>query len=490
MDGTDHLDDASIVEELVIGRRHPRRHAGPRSWAAVLVVAALAATGVWYFGRSDHHKLVVTYAGNTVDNATEALSRADAAFVSFTRARYGARSAGAGCYFDRIGGQARTDVSPNLYCGPVLFYGGAAPALYLRYAMQPSGAAGHGHTTLNVAPQPVSATPERLPTEARLERPDGRTAPKGTAGLVAPPPPPTSFGALVRVRATDIPSLPRAAATSIIGTRDLQITLKASGVIPYYGHGVRARSAQRGEKLLAFRLDIEQGDVTGEDSVDPISLGLAVDGGPPRPLPFSIDVFDIQYSAAITRYVVAAVPAHARSVDLVAADAGITQRMSLPDGTLGRGNIAVLARDGADRFGTASAARTALARIEANGTRFTGPLDMEVSTPYLGYYSQYGPQHAAGIDRALLNLPIYYKPAELACPGSSCGALFGAQNLTLVPTGGRPIRARDLGGGVTVFDVPASFRTGVVTVAGSAKEPGAWTVALLHPYRVKISFPG
>jgi hypothetical protein len=115
---------------------------------------------------------------------------------------------------------------------------------------------------------------------------------------------------------------------------------------------------------------------------------------------------------------------------------------------------------------------------------------MTASTPVLGYFSPYGLEHASGADRALLETIIYYGSPQLGCRGSSCADMAGARNLTLIPTGGQPIRAHDLGGGYVVFDVPVSFRSGTVTVAGSMKTMNGWTVTMIHPYRVNVSFPG
>jgi hypothetical protein len=42
--------------------------------------------------------------------------------------------------------------------------------------------------------------------------------------------------------------------------------------------------------------------------------------------------------------------------------------------------------------------------------------------------------------------------------------------------------------GYFAFDVPASFRTGTVTITGSTRVDGA-TVTLIHPYRLTIVFP-
>jgi hypothetical protein len=477
-------------EELAYGRGGRLRDIGPGRWAGLVIVAAVVASATWYFNRSDHG-LVVTTGGRAVGNSAEVLRGADAAFARYVRTHSGSVSARSRCYFDRVGGRSRTDVSPDLFCGPVLFYGGAAPALYLRYLLAASDTAANGHARLDVEPEPESAKPDRVPAAAHLERPDGRRPPAGADGLVAPPPAPAAAGTLVAVRQTDVPRLRAAPATSIIGGRDLQVALKASGVIPFYGRGVNARSAPRGGQLVAFRLELSQGDVLVQATSVPIALGLSIDGGPARPLPLSVDAFDIDYSAATTTwFVVAAVPARPRSVDLVVGDAGTVQRMSILTGSPAAGNIAVLSRPGSARYGRAIPVRTALAAITSGGTPSTAALEVAVSDPYLGYYSPYGPHDASGIDRALLNVAVTYHSPRFPCRGAECYPAFEARNLTLVPTEGRALHAYDAGGGYEVFDVPASFRTGTLILAGSASPAESWTVTLVHPYRAPISFPG
>jgi len=148
-------------EELVYGRSRGRfrdfslrgrqRHS---SWWGWLRPASGTPVGLT--------RPIVTYAGSTVDNTAGVLARTDAAFVSYTRDHHG-RSQHTRVLLRPGRSQARTDVSPNLFCGPVLFYGGAAPAMYLRYAVSPSGTRVNGHLRLSVANQPYPAKPVRIP---------------------------------------------------------------------------------------------------------------------------------------------------------------------------------------------------------------------------------------------------------------------------------------------------------------------------------------
>ena len=190
-----------------------------------------------------------------------------------------------------------------------------------------------------------------------------------------------------------------------------------------------------------------------------------------------------------TRFLVAAAGVRARTVDLVVFDAGITQRLDLLTGTPGVGNLAVLARDPRTRFGDAPAPHTVRARVRGNGEVFTTVLSLDPQTPALGYFSPYGSGHAAGPDRALLSFGVYFRARRLPCPGSSCGDRFGAANERLLVAGRPPIRAVELSGQLLVFEVPASFRSGTAILTGTAKTAAGWTVTLLHPLRLRITFP-
>ena len=480
---------ASAEEQLKFGRRS-RRVRG-RSWVALLVVAAFAATAVWYLHRPEPRApLVVTYAGSTVADPAGVIAGADHAFVRYVGDKHGALSSDARCYFNRVGGWATTDVAPTLFCGPALFYGGAAPELWLRYVLSPSHAS-DGHIRLSMAGYPETTAPIDLPGNVILERPDGSTPPTGADGLAAPeppPPPPADRDVIARVRRNDVPRLPVMPATSIIGSRDLNIRLMASGFTPSYGHDLGTRPAPSGEKLLAFELQVTPGEV---DPMYPNAqlplVGLAVDGGPVRRLPIPHYVA-YGTSAKRIRYVVAAVPADVRQADLVVIDGGITQRLSLLSGVPDADNIALLVRDPRELYGRTKMPRTALARIHKSGATFIARLEVYASTPYLGYFSPYGPEHAIGPDGALLNVTVSFQTPRIPCPGSSCGFSFHARNLTLEPTGGQPISADKMSNGYPAFDVPESFHAGTVTVAGSTRAGGA-TVTLIHPFRVKVALP-
>jgi hypothetical protein len=282
---------------------------------------------------------------------------------------------------------------------------------------------------------------------------------------------------------SDLPPLPPAPAGAIIGSRNITVTLKGSGTVSRYGRGTRARTAPSGETLWAFELQFETGDVGAltDGDIAP-SFGLAIDGGPPRRLPVSDEA--IVAPVPSDHFFVAGLPADVRTADLVVTDAGIAQRLSILTGAPAAGNIAVLRRP--NRYGKASAAPTAVATVRTRGRTVPARPRMTVEVPSLGYFSLYGPQHVSGPDRAWLNVPVCYRWSDpLEFP--SC---FGAANLTLTSAGGAPIRAHDVGhAGYFVFDVPATFRTGTVTVTGPTTSLDGAVVTLTRPYRVTVSIP-
>jgi hypothetical protein len=478
-------------EELVITRRGIR-DLGRAWWAAALAIAAaLVASGTWYLHRPDttpHPPLVVTYVGDPVDQAQEVIARADAAFGRYVAQRHGEPASAARCYFDRTGQPIATDIAMTLYCGPVLFYEGVVPDVWLRYVVRPSGTPA-GHVRLVLAPEPETAAPIALPSGLQLERPDGSPVPSAS-GLRAPGPPAAQPGSAVVVNAADLPQLPVMPESAVMVSRDVGITLAAGGYVPSYGREARLRTAPDGEKLLAFELAIGPGEIDDLTTSDPPgelpTLGLVVDGSPVRKVPIHAYGTD----ARRMRFVVVAVPAGARSVDLVLVDDGVTQRLSLLDGEPGADNVAVLTRDPATLYGHLTEPRTARATGRVNGANRPMRLVLDGQVPSLGYFSPHGPAHASAPDRALLHVAVYFTSPQLPCPGSACGFSFPARDLTLVSDGQPPIHAWDLAHtGDVVFDVPATFRTGVVTLSGSAPTNGP-RVTLVRPVRMTVSLPG
>ena len=188
------------------------------------------------------------------------IDQADEQFAAFVRANHGAASKHSGCFFDRPTGGARTAISADVFCGPVLFYGGVAPAMYLEYAVQAVTPPAKGQVRLEASARPVSATPDRLPEGAVLERPDHRKPPVGADGLVAPGPPPAAANAITIVTASDVPNLPAAPPTAIMGSENITVTLESSGYVRQYGRGLATRSAAPGTRLLGFELRIGDGE--------------------------------------------------------------------------------------------------------------------------------------------------------------------------------------------------------------------------------------
>jgi hypothetical protein len=472
-------------EALEVGSERPRRRLGRRG-QAILLAAALAAAGVWYLARPDHAP-PVTFGGKIVDNAARVISRGDATLARYARVQRGAVSAHAGCYFERSGGAKPTDVGPELFCGPVLFFGGRAPAMYLQFPLSPSGrAARSGHLKLDVGAQPVSATPIRLPKRARLERPDRRAVPVGADGLLTPKPPPVRQDALVRVASDALPALPAMPNTALLVSRNVNITLRGSKVLPFFGSGARARSAFPGQKLLALSLEIANGDTDYLiNAAAPPTIGMVVDGGPLRPLPLAViadyDTLDAR------RFLVASVPSNAIDVELVVRDAGVTQQLSLLTGAPGKGNVKVLQRPYRDRISDLGDDRYLTARVTANGKTTTTEVEFSVVQLGLSYFSFYGPEHASGPDRAFLTVAMCSRAPDINLGTTSACFPIGSTGIVMTPRHGTPIHARRLHGEYT-FDVAADFTRGTLTVPRVMTNEAGWTIVIKHPYKVPVMF--
>ena len=479
-------DDVIPPEEaLEVGSTRRTRRLGLLGQAIVLV-AALAAGGAWYLTRPAS-KPTFSFGGKTIDNAAKVITRADNALVRFTRTQHGALSTHAGCYFNRVGTTTRTDVAQDVYCGPVLFFGGRAPEMYLQFPLAPSGrAAARGHLKLDVGARPVSATPDRLPRHAKLVRPDQRAAPIGADGLLTPKPPPAARDLILRVHPAELPALPGMPDTAAIISRNIDIRLRGSGVLPYFGSGGHARSAFPGQKLLAVALEVTDGDTDYLiNALRQPTIDLVVDGGAARPLPLALIP---NYNAMdLGRFLVLGVPANASDVELVVRDAGVTQQLSLLTGVQGKDNIKILQRPYGDRISDVGDDRYLTGQVTIDGKTTTADVELSVDQLILGYFSFYGPEHASGPDRALLTVAMCARvPSLNTGTTSACFPLDGT-NVVLTPKGGTPIRARQLHGQY-VYEVAASFTRGTLTIPTVMKNEAGWTIAIAHPYRVPVIF--
>jgi hypothetical protein len=426
----------------------------------LVLVAGLLTGGYFLFLRGGP---TLTYQGHQISDAKGVLTTAESNLSAVVSKRHGAKAADTRCYYavptTAAPGAKKTDVDQDLRCGPVLFVDGDAAQSYLNFGLRNSQTS--GQAKLTVASQPEAPTPAAIPADFTLKRPDGKTPPSGSGGLTPPAPPAADKGVLV---SADIGSqnLAKAPDSAVMGSLSGGISLTNLGPVTRYGSGDSARSAPAGQKLIAFKTAGAPGnDATSSDLS--ASAGVSVDGSAAKPLPTKVGA-----------YYVLAVPTSVKTADLVLANAGLTQSISLLDGKPGPNNIAVLARKNRVVSTPATAPVTFTYSPEvgfedgSSGTSQTATATFNSGDLSYVNTATGTAVTASSAKTAILHLDVYY--AAVHDPGPFA---FPADLVTFTPTGGAPIAAKDIGGakGVyLIFEVPAGLTTGTITLSGSATQ--------------------
>ena len=448
-------------------RRRPRRVR--LVLALCLLLAAGLITGGWFLAhRSDAARF--TFAGQTVHEPDVTLGKAERAVNAIVAQRHGAKNSTTRCYFglpaNPPNGARKTDVDSAVECGPVLFVDGDGRKAYLSFPLS-SSPAGHG-VDLSPASAPVSGDPSALPPDVVLSRPDGQTAPPAGA-LQVPPPPPAATSTLVAASVTE-PALPAASHDAVMSSLRGGVRVTKFGVVDRYGAGDDARSAPPGERLVAFSYVPVAGQI-GNVSPTSRQLGVSVNHGAVRPPPHvqsgQVDVV--------------AVPAG--GADLVLDLDGIRQTIALPSGKPGAGNLAVLRRDHIDAMLSINKPMTIKFTTGGKPANLSGRVT--ATHALIGYWTDDGKHHASSGSKALLWMDFRFKIANQT---GQTG--IDAPLLKLTPAGGKPIPAKDLAPGdtvFTVFEVPATFTVGTVTISGS--EPGKTAIQVVTPVTFKVAIP-
>lgn len=286
--------------------------------------------------------------------------------------------------------------------------------------------------------------------------------------------------ALVAVSGADLPGIEPAPTSARMGGAGATVVLTSVGDIRSYGSSAHARAAPAGRRLLAFELAIAPGEI----SVTPLaalSLGLSIDGRSPRQLPIA--------APGVSRtgqWFVAAIPARARSADLVLRDAGLVQRLSLLTARPAAGNIDVLRRpnlvSGSVAFGYTSAV------VDDHGRRTAVRLAVNIGGAQLSFFTPQGIRPASVHD-AFLTLDACLASDRFFDP-LTCYPFHGTA-LTLRPDGGQPIRPQIVGSGSSrsgVFEVPAGFTSGVMTLQGTETGADGWRLSVTRPFSFPIRF--
>ncbi|MEP6598301.1 MAG: DUF2510 domain-containing protein [Actinomycetota bacterium] len=452
----------------------PRRHRGRTPLIiglVVVLVAALLGAGWFFLPRKDAPPF--TFGGKEIAKPEQVLTQAESAVMAVVASRHGAKNADTRCYFAQPAeppkGTKKSDIDGALRCGPVLFVDGDTAKPYLSIPVSSAGAK-DGKVTLTVAGTPSPKDPDTLPSTISLRRPDSRTPPSAAGGLSAPEPQAAGHDLLI---AADLGKtvLGDAPPNAVIASRIRGVKLTKLGKIDRYGTGDDARSAPKGQQLIAF----QTGDAPGQagSGVSPGNLSVSVDKAPGRPLP----------DPDAGQSVVVAVPTSATSVELVLLDEGLDQRLSLLDGKPLATNVAVLTR----KHLTGSLSVNLKVRLDlTNGNASaTATETITASRARLEWWS--GTTHASSGAKAFLVVDLRLTTIDSA-------ELFGVDTtwLTLAPTGGTPIKARNLASGAdkifNVFEVPASFTTGTITISGSSASGGI-TATVANPQTFAVSIP-
>jgi hypothetical protein len=444
----------------------------------VVVLVAGLLTGGWFlFVRGGG--TTVTYQGHKIVNPQAVLTSAEVNLAAVVSKRHGVQAASTRCYYalarTPAPGAKKTDVDPDLRCGPVLFVDGDASQSYLNFGLTNSVTSGSARLT--AATQPEAVAPAAVPADLKLVRTDGKTPPSGSGGLTPPAPPAADKDVLVSadVGSQDVPKAPDGA---VMGSLSGGIAVVNLGPVSRYGKGDDARTAPSGQKLIAFKTTGSLGN-DGKSGDLSSSAAVSVDHAAGRKLP-----------TKTAAYYVVAVATAATSVELVLVDSGLTQSISLLDGKPGAGNVVVLARKNRTLTVTATSPFTFTYAPEvgfADGTSGTSQTaTVTFDRADLSYSNAVAttPATASSPANAILHLDLYY--AAQHDPGQFA---FPASLVTFTPSGGTPIPATDLGGAAgvyLVFEVPGAITSGTITIGGTATQKYSNTS---NTYKESVSTP-
>jgi hypothetical protein len=460
----------------------PRRSRSISPWRrfairllAVCVLGVLVGAG-WQVVKSPATRVLTSY-GERISNADPLLARAERAMRAEVRDRHGAKAADARCYYatDPAAGssppatgtsdQPPVAVGDRLYCGPVLFVDGDPTRQYLTFDLLASPS---GPNSMRLALDgSTGESDEADPRPAsQLIRPDGKQP--GSDRLVAPRPPAAVGDVLTTASTLRTPITPAPADAQMVGQLS-GVRLVEYGFVDSYGWGDRARTAPAGFRLLAFATNGLSGELADQQP----DLSVRVDGRERGPL------------TATSDYLITAVPAHARSVDLVLTDSGMKQSISLLTGQPDQANPAVTVRTHLSQ----QLAVTRPIRVRLKTAAGTGQLDgtLTLRALSLTYWAADGSQ-CGGRDRAWLHIAATVK---LDGDRQPYGAEAGLLSVQLPGSGKLPARnaAIDPSQQVDdVIDVPASATTGQVSYAGTL-QTSKGTITVLTPVSIPFDIP-
>jgi hypothetical protein len=409
----------------------------------------------------------LTFDGESLDRPEETLTAAERHLRSFTEERNGATNDETRCYFS-LRNDEGSDVRDYLRCGPVLFVDGSAEEPYLTFSLDAQQGDGD-RVRLVAAEEPRQETPERLPRDEQLRRPDGSDPPEGAGGL-EPPPPPRAEPGLIEVSALDGVDTENPGADARLGALHIGYRLTGIAQPDRFGQGAEARRPAEGETFVAARFEVEPGEAASGLGATGAQVTVQVGDEEPVPVP------DELLTPFSTEGLIVSVPDGTERVDLIVNDGGVEQRLDLLEGRTGRNNVAVLRRDNREQTLSATANLTFTASRPgyipenftvtptAEGARLFWHYPADGSEPTL---------HPAGGDRAYL-VPLInfgWDPRlGVTNPDEGLPPAF----FTLRLPDGQVVPAIDIDPNTTdqwfvvAFEVGADFTEGTISIGGAS----------------------
>jgi hypothetical protein len=436
-----------------------------------LVVVALGVGGFVLLTGGDNPKF--TFNGRSISNADAILQEGEKQVNDQVLTRHGAKTEDTRCYLavpkEPASGVKKTDISPQLLCGPVLFVDGDTKQAYLSYNVNQTSSE-NGKVVLAVSDAPQSPNPTSLPQLVKLQRPEGATPPSGSGGLKPPSPPAADQDALV-VAEVDQSKLTKASTSAVMVGETYGVRLAAAGDVDRYGSGDGARVADSGSQLLAFTFTIVAG-ANGEKAQSR-QLTIQVGSSPARPVP------------GRTPAVVVATQS-GQTVKLIMVDQGVRQELSLPDGRPGPENILINLR----QHRSATVGRSGSFRMNLREGSATGSFRGRYSVSRAGLYRTLGGHRPSSPRDCLLAMNLTYKRVgRISGPFTSTGSgpfSFRGPLLHVIVNGKRHSAIQS--GGFTYFQIPATATSVTVTVSGKAGVGNGVTEGLATPVTFHITF--
>ncbi len=434
----------------------------------VVLVAALLTGGWFLFLRSSPS---YTYQGKSISKPADVLTQAKKNLDAVVTARHGATNSDTNCYFAKTtkpaSGARKSDIDSEVRCGPVLFVDGDAANAYLSFPLTSSGT---GTVTLTPATKPDPDQPQAVPTTFTLSRPDGKKA-SIPGDLKVPAPPAADKDAFISAPLGKS-TIAAAPAGALMASLSGGVRLSKIGKIDRYGAGDDARSAPDGQQLYAFTIDSIPGQESDESMMS--HLTVVIDGGSGRPLPTATDS---------DAYVLAA-PKDAKSINLLMDADGFQQTVSIIDGTVGAKNIAVLTRQNYQQ--TLSVSTPFSIALTRGGSHGSVSATMSATGASLSFWAPDKTTHPDTTADAFLIVDVGFNDSA-----GDTNVGFEPTLVSVTPTGGAAIKARNLATDPTKillgFEVPATFTTGTLTIAGSFVDSDGITETITPTLTVPIA---